>query len=134
MGEWSLLKHSAGVEKILQGVAKKFGVRVHRFANVGNHIHLLVQVKRREDFQNFLRVFAQKVMFFVTKAKKGKPAGKFWSALAFSRVVEWGRDWQNMLQYVQKNLLEARGLPRNCVDWWFGFKSNVIREAMLGSR
>lgn len=82
-------------------------------------MHLLLQAKRREDFQNFLRVFTQAVMFLVTGARKGNPTGRFWDALAFSRVVEWGRDWKNMLRYLEKNLFEGAGIPRERVDWWF---------------
>lgn len=130
--DWSLLKRREGVEKILNEVAVKFGVKLHRFANVGNHLHLLVQVKRREHFQNFLRVFAQRIMFLLTGARKGKPVGKFWTALAFSRVVEWGRDWRGTLEYVSKNLLEARGLPRERVDWWFGLKKEFLEKEILG--
>jgi hypothetical protein len=103
---------------------------VYRFANVGNHFHLLVQVKRRRDLQNFLRVFAQGVVFLVTGAKKGNPIGKFWDALAYSRIVEWGKDWKGMLTYLRKNLLEAKGLPRDRVDAWFGFKAKVLKGAV----
>jgi len=125
--EWSLLRHRAGVDKITNDVANRFGVKLYRVANVGNHLHLLVQVKRREHFQNFLRVLAQKIMFLVTRARKGSPVGKFWDALAFSRVVEWGQDWRGMLAYVGKNVLEAKGFPRDRVDWWFAFKAQVAK-------
>jgi len=125
--EWSFLRHQAEVERIMRDVADRFGVKLYRAANVGNHLHLLVQVKRRDHFQNFLRVLAQKIMFLVTRARKGSPAGKFWDALAFSRVVEWGKDWRGMLSYVGKNLLEARGIPRDRVDWWFAFKAEVAK-------
>jgi hypothetical protein len=51
----------------------------------------------------------------VGREKKARPIGKFWDALAYSRIVEWGKDWKNMLDYVGKNLLEARGFPRDRV-------------------
>jgi REP element-mobilizing transposase RayT len=42
---------------------------------------------------------------------------KFWSYLLFSRVISWGRDFQNLVQYVQKNTLELLQMiayqPRN---------------------
>lgn len=130
-GEWSFT-HSRNrdrLEKHLRATARRFHIKLYRFANVGNHFHLLVQARRREDLQNFLRVFAQGVVFLVTGACKGNPKGKFWDALAYSRIVEWGRDWKNMLEYLSKNMLESRGMPRDRVDWWFGFKREILAQA-----
>jgi REP element-mobilizing transposase RayT len=126
-GEWSLLRKQSEVESELHKTAKKFRIRVYKLANVGNHLHLLVQARRREDFQNFLRVFTQGVVFLVTRARKGNPIGKFWDKLAFSRVVDWGTDWRGMLTYLEKNILEGRGMPRDRVDWWFGWKREISR-------
>jgi hypothetical protein len=130
--DWSMLKRAEEVDALVRKLAHRYRVRLHKFANVGNHLHLLVQVKRKEDFQNFLRVLAQGLMFLLTGARKGNPVGKFWDALAFSRVVEWGRDWRGMLAYLDKNLLEARGFPRDRVDWWFGLRRNALRALYAG--
>ena len=131
VGKWSFLhaKNQEKVEELLEKTARRFGVRVYRFANVGNHFHLLVQARQKRDLQNFLRVFAQGVVFLVTGAKKGNPIGKFWDALAYSRIVEWGKDWKGMLTYLGKNLLEGRGFPRDRVDAWFGLKAEVLKGA-----
>lgn len=121
-GDWSFLRqaHRGRIETLLEATARRFHVKIHRSVNVGNHLHLIVQAKRREHFQNFLRVFTQGVVFLVTGARKGRPVGKFWDALAYSRVVEWGRDWRNLLRYFEKNTFEAAGIPRARVAWWFG--------------
>jgi hypothetical protein len=130
-GAWSFLhkQNRVRLENHLQATARRFNVKIFRFANVGNHFHLLVQAKRRADMQNFLRVFAQGVVFLVTGAKKGNPEGKFWDALAYSRIVEWGREWKGMLDYVGKNLLEAKGMPRDRVDHWFGLRREILKRA-----
>jgi REP element-mobilizing transposase RayT len=127
-GAWNFLKHEDRIEQVLAATAQRFGIKIYRFANVGNHIHLLVQGRRREDLQNFLRVFPQAVAFLVTKARKGRAIGKFWDALAFSRIVEWGRHWKRMLDYVGKNLMEGAGMPRDRVDAWFAFKRELARQ------
>jgi hypothetical protein len=59
--------------------------------------------------------------------RSSRAVGKFWDALAYSRIVEWGRDWQGMLAYVSTNVLEARGFPRDRVDAWFGLRAEVLR-------
>lgn len=118
-GKWCFLRSGRAVETALSRTAKRFHVRIYRFQNVGNHLHLAVQVSRREDFQNFLRVFLQAVAFSVAGARKGNPIGRFWDGLACSRVVEWGRDWRNLMNYFEKNRFEALGMPRDVVDLWF---------------
>jgi hypothetical protein len=60
-------------------------------------------VKRREHLQNFLRALAG------TIARKVKNKGTFWSFLAFSRVVEWGKAFKLVQIYIEKNVLEASG-------------------------
>ncbi|HEY8278250.1 MAG TPA: hypothetical protein VIH99_01415, partial [Bdellovibrionota bacterium] len=117
-----LLRHAEGVDRCVRGVADRFQIRVYRLQNVGNHLHLGVQARTRRDFQNFLRVLPQAIVFFVTKTRKGFAVGRFWDGLACSRVVEWGRDWANLSIYFEKNYFEARGMPRDVVDFWFAQK------------
>jgi hypothetical protein len=88
-------------------MAIRFGVRVYDFANVGSHLHLLVRARRREAFQGFLRSFAGIVARRVTGARRGQPAGPFFSGLAWSRVVSWGRDYIGVRHYVFRNEIEG---------------------------
>lgn len=90
-GGWSLHRHGPAVRDALRACARRTGIRVYDFANVGSHLHLLVRARRREAFQAFLRSFAGIVARRVTGATRGHPlrGGPFWSALAWSRVVEW---------------------------------------------
>lgn len=110
-GPWSLLnpKHRFAVERRMHDAARKYGVKVYRFANVGNHLHILIKTRDRKSFQDFLREFSGRVAMMVSKARKGSPVGRFWDELAYSRVVEWGRDFKNVTRYFVKNLFEAEG-------------------------
>ena len=93
--------------------AEKYGVKVYRFSNVGNHLHLLVQVPSRRAWQAFIRALSGAVAFHVTGTRKGKAlARKFWDSLAFSRIVSWGREYRTLEIYFVKNLLESLGIPR----------------------
>jgi len=118
-GEWSLHRFERQIEAKVNSLARRFRVRVYRQVNVGNHLHLHVRASSRRGFQNFLRVLTQAVMFLVTGARKGRPVGKFWDFLACSRVVEWGRDWSGVKRYMDKNKIEATGVPRDWVDEWY---------------
>jgi REP element-mobilizing transposase RayT len=106
-GEWNLRGHERPIRKALRDMARRFGVRVYEFANVGSHLHMLVRARRREAFQNFLRSFAGIVARRVTGARRGRPAGAFFSGLAWSRVVSWGRDCLGVRHYIFRNEIEA---------------------------
>src|SRR5258706_3163029 len=106
-GPWSLRKHERAVRDALRSMACRFGIRIYDFANVGTHLHLLVRARRREAFQSFLRSFAGIVARRVTGARRGRPSGRFFSGLAWSRVVGWGRDYLGVRHYVFRNEIEG---------------------------
>jgi REP element-mobilizing transposase RayT len=114
-GKYSMLRpvNARFVETTLEYVSRRHHVRVYEFANVGNHLHLLVRASTREGFKNFLRVLAGRIAQRVTGARKGKPwGGRFWDLLVFSRIVEWGRAFATARGYVFQNELEALGFLR----------------------
>lgn len=99
------------VRAVVDAASKKYGVRVHRFVNVGNHLHLLVQTRTRRAFQGFLREIAGAVAMLITGARKSHALGsRFWDLLAYTRVVSWGRDFSRLKLYFIKNHFEAAGL------------------------
>jgi hypothetical protein len=107
-GPWSLRRHERAVLGALRAMAHRFRVRVYDFANVGSHLHLLIRVRRRDVFQGFLRSFAGIVARRVTGARRGRPCGRFFTCLAWSRVVSWGRDYLlGMRHYVLRNRIEG---------------------------
>lgn len=106
---WSMLlpRNRKQVQALLHRASQRFHVKVYQFANSGNHLHILVKCQKRRDFQNFLRFLAGGIAFAVTNAKKGCPVGGFWDALAYSRVVDWGRPFEIVKTYLTKNWVEA---------------------------
>ena len=75
---------------------------MHRFANVGNHIHAVVSAASREGFQDFLRHFAGTLALQVTRSNRHhKLNQRFWDG-AFTRVVN----------YMILNVLEGLGFKR----------------------
>jgi REP element-mobilizing transposase RayT len=109
IGEWNLLRHRRAVREALRACAERNGVKVYDFANVGSHVHLLVRARRRDRFQSFLRSFAGIVARRITGARRGRPlgGGPFWTGLAWSRIVSWGRDYWGVRSYIFRNLIEA---------------------------
>jgi REP element-mobilizing transposase RayT len=103
-------RHRARVERLVREIARKHGVRLYRFANVGNHLHLLLLAPTRIGFRRFLREMPGAIAMAVTGARKGAAAGRFWDYLPFTRIADWGRDFRNLRLYFVKNLFEAAGL------------------------
>ena len=112
-GSRSMLRkaHFPHVTAIVFKFAKVNHVHIAQFANVGNHLHLLVQARSRTGFQNFLRTVTGLIARLITGAVKGRPCGPFWDELAFSRAVSWGRDYRATVNYVFQNAKEAFGVP-----------------------
>jgi len=150
IGARSLFRHKKMILKLIRKFSARFRVKVYDYAIQGNHIHLLVRAKTREELQNFFRVVAghtaQKILqehplkqdtggapgnsdvhssggapSWLGREKKGcaKNQRKFWSYMLYSRIVSWGRDFKNVIAYIEKNTLELLQLiayqPRNGV-------------------
>ena len=123
-GAWSMLRHKTKIRDLLERVANENQIKIYQYSNVGNHLHLLVQLKDRKCFQKFLRVFSGRVALLVTGAKKGNAQGPFWNERPFTRIVEWGRDFKRMAYYFIKNELESRGYSG-------AFARNLVRRGFV---
>ncbi len=100
-------KNQIFIAKTLEKKARKFGVTIHSSANVGNHLHIKLRFKNRSEFQNFLRSMTTLISRFVTGARKGKPFGKFWDSLAYTRVVTSKKEELQLRGYIEANQIEA---------------------------
>ena len=116
--EWSLLraKNVKRTKNLVYREAARAGVKIYQYANAGNHLHLVVRAKRRADLARFLRTTTGLIARVITGAKKGQPknaalGGRFWDRLAYSRIVEWGREFKRVCEYLVTNELEGLG-------WW----------------
>jgi hypothetical protein len=82
--------------------AERFKVRVHQSRIEGGRLHLLVRSKERKNLADFLRVLAGRVAVVVSGAKKGqKRIGKFWNELCWSKLLNWGRDFHEVMKQLR---------------------------------
>ena len=61
----------------------------------------------------------------ITGACKGSAAGRFWDALAFTRLVAWGRDYLSVKDYVELNEQEGQFV-------WSRAESEILRARRRG--
>ena len=58
--EWSFLhrRNKLAIHAALIKACEKYDVKLYRYENVGNHLHLVVKFPSRRELKAFLRVFA----------------------------------------------------------------------------
>lgn len=129
-GEWSFLhrKHKHLISVLLKVLAKDCGLRIYKFENVGNHLQLLAKFPSRQALRKFLRVFTQRLVFLVTGARKGQPKGKFFDAIAYSRIVFGGREFQLTKKILSEATTDAFGFDRNTILRWRNLARNGASE------
>jgi hypothetical protein len=100
----------SAVDRLAKRFAGRYHIRIYQFANVGNHLHMVVRAPDRLGLQGFLRTFAGGVAAAITGARRGAPAGRFWEFTAYSRMLFWGRAFAEAIAYVRMNALEGAGV------------------------
>lgn len=109
-GEYSLAlpQHSHWIREYLPTLAGKMKIKLFHWANSGSHLHLVLRAKTRSDLNCFIRTLSSQIVRKVLRAEKGRPKGiKFWSHRPYSRVLTWRREFNNVIRYVERNVLEA---------------------------
>lgn len=98
-------------EHLIAYCARRSGVRVYRYQNVGNHIHMVVRLRRRSSWLAFSRSFTS-----LLKARLellwGIRIKKLFDHRPFTRVGTWGREFRTLSEYTLKNLLDRWGIER----------------------
>ena len=96
---------------VIKLLSERFGIKVYRFANSGNHLHLLVQPTSRQAYLNFIRALTGIIARIVLNAERGSASmiDRFWDSRPFTRIVEWGKDFAGVRNYIDLNTLEAIG-------------------------
>ena len=121
------------IEPLIRGIARKFQIKIYRHAIVGNHIHLMIGFGYRENYKSFVRLLSGQIASHVmgqqsfkvfrqsfergdtpirhrgNDEKQGK-GQQFFQFRPFTRILNWGKDFQNCLRYLKQNILEATGV------------------------
>jgi len=104
-------KFEAKIWNVISNHALKTGIKIHEYANGGNHLHLLLHARNRDDYRAFIRTITGLIARMVGNSQRGKPLKKkFWDARPFSRVVSFAKKEINAIKtYLLRNTLEAIG-------------------------
>jgi REP element-mobilizing transposase RayT len=98
------------IQDLIERSARFHGVKLYRYANSGNHLHLIILPKSRLAYRRFIRAISGRIARIVLGAERGRAKGiQFWDALPFTRILEWGKDFDRVKSYLKQNTLEALG-------------------------
>ena len=96
-----LPKNFGVVEDNVYRIARKHGLRVYRFANVGNHLHLAIKISRIWRWSAFIRDLTGTLAL---KCKTG------WKFRPHTRIVRgWKKAYRIVTDYIDLNNAEADG-------------------------
>lgn len=114
-GEWSFLtrKNRQKIQKVIERFSNKYNVMILKSANVGNHIHLHIQLIDRKTYTPFIRAITAAITMAVTGASRCKKlTKKFFDYRPFSKIVTCVKQFVNLNKYLEINEWEAVGCDR----------------------
>lgn len=96
-----LPRNYARVNDQVAKTAKRLGIRIYEYANVGNHLHVLIKLPHRRAWAKFIRALTGRL---------AQTCGVRWLHRPFTRVVAgWRRAFKIVKDYVVLNRWEAEG-------------------------
>ncbi len=117
-GVTSLILIAGQIEKIARDVGNKTLVQLRDIAVAHDHVHLVIQPKSIYAYRRFIRALSGILARTILNAQKGRAWRKasslkhFWQARPFTRIVEWGKDYVGIKNYLIKNRLDLLGMDR----------------------
>lgn len=109
-GRLSLLRYQNQIWKVIAKQAERFDIKVYKMAISGTHLHLGTRAKTKEGFKNFLRSIAGQIARLILRLNSHLNLKPFWSYPLYTRIIEWGKAYQNLKKYIFQNELEAQGM------------------------
>lgn len=114
-GEWSFKRkeNSKKIDRIIKKFSKKHHVGVKQVANVGNHLHMDIQLAHRRSYKPFIRAITSAIAMAITGVSRWtKRKIKFWDYRPFTRVIKSWRAKLALRDYIMINQLEGIGNSR----------------------
>ena len=108
------------IHKTIETSAKKHGVKVYRYVNVGNHIHFTLKLHHVYRWPGFIRELTGRIALHMKKVNKDW----HWLHRPYTRIVHgWRRAYRALQNYLEINALEAQGLTRQEIKFMKEFRA-----------
>ena len=93
---------------LIQAWASRFKIKVFRTSLNWTHIHMIILILSRSAYKAIIRAFSAAIVQKICKVKGPSFKGIF-ALRPFTRILSWGKDLKNVLDYHDLNDLEAFG-------------------------
>jgi REP element-mobilizing transposase RayT len=105
-----LPRHYRKVNDLVVNTCAKHGVRLYKYANVGNHIHLLIKLPNIQRWSAYIRELTGQIAQLVQGLKAQDKGDAFWKQRPFTRIVRgWKQAFHKVIDYLELNRLEGDG-------------------------
>lgn len=97
-------KIESKIIKEIHFFAERFNVQIFCIAIHHSHIHLLILTTTRQSYISFVRALNG------TLIKKLNLPPNLFNQTPYTRIVGWGKDFDNVKKYILKNNFESQGM------------------------
>ncbi len=97
-----LIRNQRSLRKILRKQAGTFGIKIYSETVQRDHWHIVLRVTNRRLYRGFIRALTGLVARLLGKG--------VWRLRPFSRLVHWGKDLGQALDYLLLNECEVTGI------------------------
>ena len=99
---FSLFKQKKKLQSVLRKQAKIFGVKIYSESIQSDHWHLCLKITNRRLYRGFIRSLTGII---------ARSFGKgLWRLRPYTRIVDWGKDFLNVKDYLLLNYCEVNGI------------------------
>ena len=98
------------VNQTVREIAKKHGVRIYKYSNNGNQLHVLLKLSRIHRWSPFIRELTSQIVQKLRELGVTFKVEKLWMGRPFTRIVRgWKKAFKTVKEYLYRNELEAEG-------------------------
>ncbi len=123
-GDWSFKKpkNEAKIRRIVDKFSLKYGIKILRLGNAGNHLHFQIKIGNRHTYRPFIRAITSAIAMAISGTSrwnplKKKPSDRFWDYRPFTRVIIGFKAFLDLQNYIDINQLEGFGNSRIEAKW-----------------
>lgn len=102
----------------------RFRIRLYSFANVGNHIHIVIRFNARKDYTSFITALTGTISKMIFKTSG------MWDLRPFTRIATWGRELKIVKKYVEKNMEQALLVCEHLMKRYPSWRSNGLDDIL----
>ena len=112
--------------KYWREIAKRYGVKVHAYCLMSNHIHFLVSCDNKTGLSETMRVVGSRFARYINQ--KYDRTGTLWEGRHRSSLVQSERYFLTCMQYIELNPVRAKMVTHPHQYQWSSYASNALGE------